>query len=997
MSKGVYILHIIVGILLSMPFLGYAQSTLSLEDSLKAAQFTSKGNALIRDKNYDSALFNYKKAAGIHQQFNDWDAFFYDQFQIGYYLNVQKKYQSNIDYLDSIETTYGPYLSSQHKSFQRFYGVKSWAHFKLIELDKALFYFDILIDGGQENDSVAVIDKLYANYHKGIVYQRIGQYDVALKQMNIAKGFCDYKGECSYLGNTYNNLGIIYRNLGEYDRSAEFYKKALAVLQKTTPNVNLTPIYNNLGKVYLYLEKYDLALTELDYALKVLTDYTRDYYQVESALTNTKANVLIELGRFKEAQVILERVLNREIRKYGEKGPNSSETLFELGRLYAGIGDFDKSNNFLHESIDITNSFLGEKNDKSAAVNNRIGKNMLASNRYLEAAQVFQQSIISLVTEFNETDLTSNPSINLSILDRVELIEALYQKAEALFQLSQATNKPNYIIAAQAANQTATQLLEQVRSNMLYESSITRLSKKANSIYAQSIKIAMAIKGEKLNTAVFSAMENSKSYSLVNAIQQAKSLGYTTQLELSTEIETRYKTSIKILENQLLALSINTGSDSLKVAQLKQQLFAEKEAFEKYRLSEEGVLHHKTGILPLALKEVQAKLESNELLIEYFAGEFSLYAVGITNNDVKVFELGSYLQTVESYNKGISQKSSAKEFQQVANKAYQFILEPVLESFKESSTLIIIPDKQLGYISFDALVTSVKENPSFNSLDYLLLNYTLLQHQSAGLYVTNMNLESNSSGGYFGFAPDFSQEELLNTIDRPLRNDLQALPFAKQEVEQIYDLLGGKVEIGKEASESNFKLLAPTSNVLHIASHAVIDNEKPLYSKLVFTTGDSRDSTQFEDGNLYSFEIYGLRLKANLVTLSACNTGSGKLYEGEGIFSLGRAFLVAGASSVLTSLWEVSDQSTSQIMMSFYTNLKSGSTKPKALQKAKLAYIKKADGLTANPYYWAGFVYTGTSDRLYSSNVRYYWVAGLVTAFLMAIYVRSRIRKTSVN
>ena len=134
-----------------------------------------------------------------------------------------------------------------------------------------------------------------------------------------------------------------------------------------------------------------------------------------------------------------------------------------------------------------------------------------------------------------------------------------------------------------------------------------------------------------------------------------------------------------------------------------------------------------------------------------------------------------------------------------------------------------------------------------------------------------------------------------------------------------------------------------------------------------------------------------MNLNCDLVTLSACNTGSGKYFEGEGIFSLGRAFLMAGSKSVLTSLWEVSDQSTSVIMASFYRYLKKGNNKPEALRRAKLAYLKNADALTAHPYYWAGFVYMGTPDAVYRSNKLYYWLVG---GFLFLILLIFGVRRT---
>ena len=990
-NRFFFILSIVGSILLGLPTISCGQSKMVLKDSSQAATYTSKGNDFASTKKYDSAIFKYNKAAQLYMEGNDWNSFFYSQFQIGYYLNMQRKYSENITYLDSIETNYGSLLTAMDSSYQRFYGVKSWAHFKQIQLEKALYYFTLLEKAGSINKEVTTNDKLYAVFYKGIVYQRIGQYDLALAQMNLAKDFCNSGGVCNFLGNTYNNLGIIYRNLGEYERAAEFYQKALTLLKQNNNEVGLTPIYNNLGKVYLYQEKYAQALKELNYAINVLTDYTSDYYQVESALINSKSNVLIKMKRYDEAEKILKKVYAREVDKFGEADPNSSETLFSLGKLYAAQENFKKSNEYLHQAIGITQQFLGMKNDKSAGMSNLIGLNMLSSHNYRKAVEQDQTTIINLVTEFDDLDIYKNPTLKESILDRVELVDALYQKGEALHELYIETGKTRYLEGAKGANKTCIKLVEQVRNRMLYESSIVRLSEKVKAVYEQSIILELiTIESNKSSlNSIYNAIENSKSYTLAASVKQAKSLGYSWHKDSILQEEADLKTTIKILESELQSAKLS-NRERVEIVNLEEGVFTAKDKFEAFETRVSKYLIGNRGIEITSLKKVQQGLKNGDLLIDYFAGKTKLYAVAISKSTARVYEFPAYRQSIRLYRKSILQTTSTQEFEQVAYQTYNLILSPILSDFGGSARLIIIPDQQLGNISFDALVSKKKQGSSFKNLEYLLNEYTIFQHQSASLYMA-YNDDEKRAEGYIGFAPEFSKEELEELGNRDLRSGLQPLPYAKTEVEHIATLLNGITETGSNANEEKFKLEAVNYNILHIASHAIIDNERPIYSKLVFSNGDS---TQYEDGNLYSFEIYGLRLKANLVTLSACNTGSGKFYEGEGIFSLGRAFLIAGAQSVLTSLWEVSDQSTSQIMMSFYTYLKEGKNKPEALRQAKLDYLKNADGLTANPYYWAGFVYTGKPEPIYKSNTFYYWLAAIFLLIILASIFTQKARQT---
>jgi CHAT domain-containing protein len=166
--------------------------------------------------------------------------------------------------------------------------------------------------------------------------------------------------------------------------------------------------------------------------------------------------------------------------------------------------------------------------------------------------------------------------------------------------------------------------------------------------------------------------------------------------------------------------------------------------------------------------------------------------------------------------------------------------------------------------------------------------------------------------------------------------------------------------------------------------HALIDDENPMYSRLVFTQGIDT----LEDGNLHTFELYNMKLNHDLAVLSACNTGYGKLQKGEGIMSLARAFSYAGVPSVVTSQWQVNDQSSFELMDLFYEYLTKGLSKDEALQKAKIDYLQNTNGLTAHPYFWATHILIGDTTPIQSSksNALYYVLILGVMALAGVIY-----------
>jgi len=192
---------------------------------------------------------------------------------------------------------------------------------------------------------------------------------------------------------------------------------------------------------------------------------------------------------------------------------------------------------------------------------------------------------------------------------------------------------------------------------------------------------------------------------------------------------------------------------------------------------------------------------------------------------------------------------------------------------------------------------------------------------------------------------------------------LYDLQFARMEAEYVTKLTGGKLYINNGAKESVFKAEAGKYDIIHLAMHTVLNDQYPMYSKMLFYQGN--DST--EDGNLNTYEVYGVPLRAKMVILSSCNTGTGILHSGEGILSLARGFIYSGSQSVIMSMWEIEDRSGAEIVKNYYKYLKRGATKSNALRKARLEYLENADMLRSHPYFWSSLVVYGNNAPLYHS------------------------------
>ena len=200
---------------------------------------------------------------------------------------------------------------------------------------------------------------------------------------------------------------------------------------------------------------------------------------------------------------------------------------------------------------------------------------------------------------------------------------------------------------------------------------------------------------------------------------------------------------------------------------------------------------------------------------------------------------------------------------------------------------------------------------------------------------------------------------------------------------------------GKAANEANFKQELPHHNILHLAMHGLVDAQYPEYSALAFT--DDKDS--LEDDFLYVHEIKHQSIDADLVVLSACETGYGKYQRGEGVVSLGRSFMYAGVPALVVSLWAVNDVSTGELMNYFYDNLAKNVDKSEALRQAKLQYLKNTNGVSTHPVYWAAFVQVGDSRpvaiKAYTASANWlWWLGGVIAAAVLFVGIRRKMQQS---
>jgi CHAT domain-containing protein len=268
--------------------------------------------------------------------------------------------------------------------------------------------------------------------------------------------------------------------------------------------------------------------------------------------------------------------------------------------------------------------------------------------------------------------------------------------------------------------------------------------------------------------------------------------------------------------------------------------------------------------------------------------------------------------------------------------------------------LVLIPDDILSYIPFEALSVHSVSPGSYQSIPYLIKNYSVSYAASLSvLDLQNKRSSNTHKKAFLGMASDYAEQENAG---------LSRLTFAVEELNAINQLVQGDVFLNKEASKDHFLDIHRHYRNIHLSLHGFVNTDNPSFSYLQFPATLAKKSNE---GKLYSSEIYNRVFDPEMLVLSACETGTGTLTRGEGILSLAHAFAYAGTKSTVLSLWQLSSQSTAEIMKNFYGRLESSHPQDQALQLAKLNYLAetKAPEL-AHPFYWAAMIQYGNANVL---------------------------------
>ncbi|UZR95829.1 CHAT domain-containing protein [Chondrinema litorale] len=873
------------------------------------------------------------------------------------------------------------------------------------------------IDYVKQNESLQNTPDVFlprAYNNTGVAYQELGDFETALQYLDSAlinlKEILDYPSELE--AHIYSNKGNIYKKLGFTEEALEFTFMQVKIYEQL-PEEQIN--YQDWGLVYWYIAscyQYSNASKEdLLNAIKYC-EISENYFKQGGE----KAPLLIysyyiyaetyyNLGEYDKATFYIEKALEQNIERYGENFGELGYCYLLKSKIAEKTGKLDEAEQLMNKTIALYDTIDWKiYNDISEAY--YIKGNLLVEHNinYNVAMTDYQQALQVLLPDFKPNSFLDNPTKD-QLYNSAFLFNALQYKAKGLMQFYKHENKPEYIKAAMDCYTLAYRFVKLSREETISLRTKSSYIRNKFSLYEDGIAAAYEAyqqtqdKNYLLKAVYFADL--SKSNNLLDKLEKIRQEERLDIPSALLEQERKALAAISFNEKKLYDLK-KSSADSSEIAKTEKNLF-------NYKINHENIINSIQAQYPeyyhFSVNETTSfntddflnQISDDQLFLSYFSGEKNLYVFALSKTEVnaqRLKPLSEFEPVVKNLINDIKSNTN-KDFSSNSYKLFKYLVDPIFSSLKnldEIKSISVIPDGITGYLPFELLIQQeANDNTSFKSLNYMLNDYTFSYHNSLSIFNFNKQRKSYKTAlNFLGFAPEFKKESnpLIATRsakDEAIAENLEVLPGALNEVNNIASIFGGETKTGQEATESNFKALAQNAEILHLATHTIIDDENPMYSKLVF----SSENDPKEDGLLYTYELFNMHLKANLVCLSACNTGTGKYYKGEGVISLANGFMYAGIPNIMMTAWSVPDAATSELMENFYSELKNGKNKPEALREAKLQYLKNADENLAHPYYWGAYMMIGNSnDKGKNTNYLYWIIAGVMGVLLLLIALK---------
>ncbi len=752
-----------------------------------------------------------------------------------------------------------------------------------------------------------------------------------------------------------------------------------------------------LSAIFVKTGNFQKAVT---YGEILLTKANPSKFDFDPKYLDSLEGLLIaysKLRRYKEAFILYEDLLRNQASNFDDINPNYIQYLERFAALFQEIGRYENAYTLYKKALVLRKKINGSEFRDLAMAYNNLGSLFNQKGNFDRAVQYFDKAL--RVLEFSDRQVGKNTTFTADVVKNLNLI------GKASYQDYRRTSNLNSLYQGRVYMQRAIATLDyqqfQNRGNDIREMYRDR---KGFDIYHDAIHINYSLAEITGNSdfleECFALSERSKSH--IEYLEAQESGAISSMIFPNTLLEKEHKLRMDVIQcegSKMNSFTNGLSKNSLGGFTIADKCFSLKQKYKslKQKLTVEPSNNQNLRFTlgATSIKQIQEEvLNREETLMEYFVGDSAIFVFIIKPDSYEVSKISrDFLldSLVLKMREGIvgnqnrspnartmrGSQSYLQEYVQSAIELYDHLISPVEHLLSKS--VIIVPDGILRHLPFDALLTGpVSHLQNFGAYPYLLKKHVVSYAHSAGMLVEMRKGQVKAKAGkqLLALAPFFDEEYLIKPIkasgslnsvpsnkisSRLAGRRFEALPASREEVKNVAQIFKGKSLTGDKATKDAFIKTAKNYRILHLSTHGVIYDQVGESSHIAFAS-ISEDTA--EKDILTVEEIYNLKLNADLVVLSACETGLERIKKGEGVLSLARGFAYAGARSVITSLWQTNDRSSKEMMINFYQSLSLGYSKDAALHNAKLRFIQKNDRIMSHPYFWAGFCLLGSMAAL---------------------------------
>jgi len=814
--------------------------------------------------------------------------------------------------------------------------------------------FSMAIDLAKKMNSpeheLKCLRQMSLNYYQTKMFDEFSSFNE--KALQIARRINHKREESRCL----NNIGVCFYANNRYSKALTYYGQALSILDENTESdIDLSSVLNNIGAIYRELGEYEKAIAHIKRALEIdrsLNDYEGMAVELGNLAATYRRKATYSKNPNDIYLCLMFNIESLEIARKTKNLRNEIEAMNNIGLAYTAYRNYGQALKYFRCAI----------------------KEAMAIGYFSEACNVYANMGFALINKKDYGEAESCFRNGLELVLKTERYDVLW---EIYFGLGECLEKVGRYDAAIVCYGKSIDTIDFMRRFLALEDYKAGFIRDKMKAY-EALLYLLCDRKEKEKTLkydreIFEVVEKAKARAFL------EELGRVDRSDSNPD-DQEYRSQDAYLSRKIsLTISELIRPDLGEVQ--RQKLLARLELEEDEHTSLLNRMKTEaaecSGIASpqvISADRIQEQhLDESSAILEYYLGEKKSFGILITRNSFVLRVLpsrGEIENSLRAYLKMIS-TPPVGSFQGIpaARRIYGQLVLPFQEEIAQDiDHLIFIPDGILHYLPFETLVRDdskiagprylielygISYAPSLSSLVYLMGKQPPDRHQKTLLLVGDPNYLAKNGKV---FRPWDRHEEALRDIYLEEGFELSSLPYSRREVRHVARCFHGyEVDVLSEsqAKEDNIKnRLLEEYRIIHFACHGFLDEKTPRRSALVLTLDDDPN----EDGFLQAREISSLRLDADLVVLSACQTGRGRLENGEGVLGLPRSFFYAGARSTISSLWKVNDKSTSEIMPDFYRYLAAGYDKARALSLAKLNMLKSR---FSHPFYWAAFVLNG--------------------------------------